>query len=65
MTQPDPRPSIVVQLDGPYAVSGGVPVGRPDGETTTRPRSMLCRCGGSANKPFCDGTHTGNGFQDG
>ncbi|WP_456410616.1 CDGSH iron-sulfur domain-containing protein [Oceanithermus sp.] len=28
-----------------------------------RPKLALCRCGGSQNKPFCDGTHKRNGFR--
>ncbi|WP_117238098.1 CDGSH iron-sulfur domain-containing protein [Thermus sediminis] len=32
-------------------------------EVLERPRVFLCRCGGSANKPFCDGAHKRLGFQ--
>jgi hypothetical protein len=39
-------------------VTGGVPVRRSDGQPfETRNRVTLCRCGQSANKPLCDGTH--------
>lgn len=31
-------------------------------ETGNRPVVALCRCGGSANKPFCDGAHARNAF---
>jgi CDGSH-type Zn-finger protein len=49
---------IGVEIDGPYRVTGGIPVTRADGEPfETRHRVSLCRCGHSKNKPLCDGTH--------
>lgn len=57
--------SVQVLKDGPYAVMGGVRVESPDGSSyETRQRFTLCRCGGSKNKPFCDGTHWHIGFKD-
>ena len=32
-------------------------------DLTGKPAFSLCRCGGSVNKPFCDGTHSKVGFQ--
>lgn len=47
-------------------VRGGIPVSRADGYTyEVRNRVTLCRCGQSANKPFCDGTHAVMRFKDG
>jgi CDGSH-type Zn-finger protein len=46
-------------------VSGGVDLIDADGNPKPAPEEpiYLCRCGGSANKPFCDGTHRKTGFQ--
>ena len=67
--EPDIEPDLPVAIgvvdDGPLFVTGGLPVRRADGEAfESRNRVTLCRCGGSANKPLCDGTHKTIGFLD-
>jgi CDGSH-type Zn-finger protein/uncharacterized Fe-S cluster protein YjdI len=50
--------------DGPLQVSGNVEICAGTGRTVLRTQSArLCRCGGSENKPFCDGTHARIGFR--
>lgn len=70
--EPDFEPSVsliedpVKRVSGPIWLKGGVPVEAADGmEYGVRNRVTLCRCGGSKNKPFCDGTHATIGFNDG
>jgi CDGSH-type Zn-finger protein len=41
---------------------GRVAVSSADGRIRESQDIRLCRCGGSATKPFCDGTHRRNGF---
>jgi len=60
---------ITVRANGPFRVED------PEGlielvdaagnayDLTGKPVYALCRCGGSVNKPFCDGTHSKIGFQ--
>ena len=56
---------VVVVPDGPLWITGGIPVERSDYQPLeTRNRVTLCRCGASANKPLCDGTHKEIGFSD-
>src|ERR1017187_2505542 len=46
------------RVGGPIWVRGGIPVTSADGKTKEiRNQLTLCRCGTSANKPFCDGSH--------
>jgi CDGSH-type Zn-finger protein len=64
---------VKVTKNGPYLISGGVPLSEQrmcvdaDGQChgwkegkkyPVQKDYALCRCGGSRNKPFCDGTHT-------
>jgi CDGSH-type Zn-finger protein len=64
--EPDYEPEIAVFRNGPLFVRGGVRVVGADGEAyEVRNRQVLCRCGYSQNKPFCDGSHTLVGFRDG
>ncbi len=57
------KPSIEPTVNGPYRVKNLGNLGNSKGKSlTARPEMYLCRCGGSANKPFCDGTHVKIGF---
>lgn len=51
--------SLVLCPDGPILVRGEFDVVTPSGERVPRQRKTvaLCRCGASAIKPYCDGTH--------
>jgi CDGSH-type Zn-finger protein len=64
---PEPRkPSVTATKDGPYEVVGGTQLlDQAWGEGASTEHYTLCRCGGSKNKPFCDGSHWSLGFKDG
>lgn len=49
--------TVRIRENGPLAINAEMVI---DGETVLR--ATLCRCGASANKPFCDGSHTKAGF---
>jgi CDGSH-type Zn-finger protein len=61
-----PDVTISPTPNGPYIVRGSVRVIDENGNPFDTPRGdvvALCRCGGSSNKPFCDGTHSKIGFE--
>lgn len=55
--------AIDPERNGPLVVRGNLEICAGTGRTVNRVQTArLCRCGGSSNKPFCDGTHRRNGF---
>lgn len=50
--------------NGPLLVYGNLRVKEPSGKETLKSKvTAFCRCGGSQNKPYCDGTHQKIGFK--
>lgn len=72
--EPEPRESqplearggpvdLVPQENGPLMAAGNLEIVTGTGATINRVRKVfLCRCGQSANKPYCDGSHKAAGF---
>jgi len=57
---------IKVRHNGPYKVTGPIRLIDADGNEYEVPQGesiVLCRCGGSKTKPFCDKTHREIGFE--
>ena len=62
---PPPENSIVVANQGPLYARGELVIdGAPAEAPGLRTRAALCRCGLSANKPFCDNSHEAADFSD-
>jgi CDGSH-type Zn-finger protein len=58
---------VTVRNDGSILIEGDFEILDPEGAAfglAGRTSIGLCRCGQSANKPFCDGSHARTGFQD-
>ena len=57
-------PVVEVTANGPLLINSTCVVRHADGtEEIKKGIFALCRCGASANKPYCDGSHTAKGFE--
>jgi len=55
---------LSVLANGPILIKGNFEISDSEGKTFDVKESVaLCRCGASANKPFCDGAHKKIGFE--
>lgn len=63
---PDGKLRVRTRTDGPLVLEGPMALTGGRAETIlSGTRAVLCRCGGSQAKPFCDGSHKTNGFRSG
>jgi CDGSH-type Zn-finger protein len=65
--QNERKPMITVSKGGPYLVTGGIDLIGDNiqwAEGSSKEHYVLCRCGASNNKPFCDGMHRLINFKD-
>jgi CDGSH-type Zn-finger protein/uncharacterized Fe-S cluster protein YjdI len=63
--KPDAENAVFINADGPLYLRGDIRIKTQDGQAQWNDtRVALCRCGASANKPFCDLSHTKSGFAD-
>lgn len=60
-----PLNTLSVSQDGPLYLDGDIHIDDPGADIPgKRVRAALCRCGLSANKPYCDNSHADGKFQD-
>jgi CDGSH-type Zn-finger protein/uncharacterized Fe-S cluster protein YjdI len=63
LAQRDGDLAVTPLRNGPLQIDGNLEIVSGTGRTINRvTQTFLCRCGGSANKPYCDGTHAKIGF---
>ena len=64
LTEAGGKLSISLMPDGPLIISGNLTIFAGTGRKAWQGTNVaLCRCGASANKPFCDGSHIAAGFK--
>lgn len=51
-----------IVANGPILVKGPISITHSNGDVEQKEQVAFCRCGASANKPFCDGKHKVEGF---
>jgi CDGSH-type Zn-finger protein len=59
------KTTVKLLPNGPIMVEGDFEIFSADGTEMAEGKGKvaLCRCGATASKPFCDGSHTRIGFQ--